>query len=206
MDINTKTFCDSIRARSKENLTALQCFRQPDVVAGPALSILRQEMESFVLVLYLLSVKDIHARRRLIDSTLRGGKWTTRSASGRSRNVTDREIVGLAQKLRGWTKSAYKFGCGFLHMSEFHSRFAANPLDKLKYSEKLDILSHLRTYHAAPPAADPDIPELSRYVPRVFEQVSKNLDCYLSRLEREETLDEAGAQPGASAHRAPPRR
>lgn len=185
-----------IRNRSKDNLTALQCFGQGDAVVSPALSILRQELDSLIRVIYLLSIKDIHARQRLIDNTLRGGKWTVRSANGRSRNVTDREIASLAQKLQGQTKSVYKFGCAFVHLADFHNHFSVNPFDKLKYSEKVDILSYLRGYHDGPKNKNPDILELSLYVPQVFEKVTRELECCLNKLEHDEILDGWDAQPG----------
>jgi hypothetical protein len=198
MDLNTKTFCDMIRTRSRENQAALQCFEQPQVVASPVLSILRQEVDSLLRVVYLLSVKDIRARQRLIDSTLRGGKWTIRSANGRLRDVTDRDMVNLAEKLRGWTKSVYQFGCGIVHLAEFHTHFAANPFGKLKHGEKLAILSYLRRYHGGPEHDKPGISELLKDGPQVFEKISGNLERCLTKLEQDGSLDELAALPGAA--------
>ena len=99
-------------------------------------------------------------------------------------------MVTLAEKLQGWTKSVYKFGCGFVHLSDFHNHLALSPFDKLKYSEKLDITSYLRRYHDGRMKDNPDILELSLYIPQVFEKITK-------KLEQDETLDELNAQPGA---------
>jgi hypothetical protein len=157
---------------------------------SPSFSILRQELDSMIRVIYLLSVNDLTERQRLIDSTLRGERWKFRTTKGRWRDVTDREMVDLAQQLQGWTKSVYKFGCAFVHLSDFHNHLAENPFDKLEASEKQDILSHMRCYHGGPCHDNPDMVELSLYVPQVFEKIASNLKCYLKQLEQDETLNE----------------
>jgi hypothetical protein len=143
-----------------------------------------------IRVIYLLAVKDITERQRLIDSTLRGERWKVRNPKGKLRDVTDREMVDLAQQLQGWTKSVYKFGCAFVHLSDFHNHLAENPFDKLEESEKQDIPSHMRHYHSGPCHDNPDMAELSLYVPQVLEKIGSNLECYLKQLEQAETLDE----------------
>ncbi len=190
MNSNTQTFCGMIRNRSEENRRAIQCFSRPHGVLSPAISILRQELDSMIRVIYLLAVKDITERQRLIDSTLRGERWKVRNPKGKLRDVTDREMVDLAQQLQGWTKSVYKFGCAFVHLSDFHNHLAENPFDKLEESEKQDILSHMRHYHSGPCHDNPDMAELSLYVPQVLEKIGSNLECYLKQLEQAETLDE----------------
>jgi hypothetical protein len=190
MDINTKKLCDMIRTRSRENRAALMSWEDPRAVPGPALSTLRQEVDALIRVIYLLSVKDIKARQRLIDSTLRGSPWTVRGPGGRLRNVTDRDIAGLARKLRARTKSIYRFGCGFIHLSEFHHHFALDPFDKLTQGEKRDMLSHLREHHGGPAGAGLDLPELAGYALRVFEEVSGDLERCLAVLEQDGNLVE----------------
>jgi hypothetical protein len=143
-----------------------------------------------IRVIYLLAVNDLTERQRLIDSTLRGTRWKVRTTKGKWRDVTDREMVDLAQQLQGWTQSVYKFGCAFVHLSDFHNHLAVNPFDKLEESEKQAILSYIRYYHLRPCRDNPDMAELSLYVPQVFEKIASNLECYLKRLEQDETLDE----------------
>ena len=178
-----------IRNRSEENRRAIQCFAMPHGVLSPAFSILRQELDSMIRVIYLLAVTDITERQRLIDSTLRGDKWKVQTNKGKWRDVTDREMVDLAQHLQGWTKSVYKFGCAFVHPSDFHNHLAQNPFGKLDESEKQDILSHMRYYHGGPFHDDPDMSELASYVPQVLEKIASNIECYLKELEQNKVLD-----------------
>ena len=156
----------------------------PHGVLSPAFSILRQELDSMIRVIYLIAVTDRAERLRLIDSTLQGQKWKVRSNTGKLRNVTDREMVNLAQHLQGWTQSVYKFGCAFVHLSDFHNHLAQDPFDKLMESERQDILSHMRYYHGGPCHDDPDMAEIAIYVPQVFEKIASNLECYLKELEQ----------------------
>jgi hypothetical protein len=178
-----------IRNRSEENRKAIQCFSFPHSVLSPAFSILRQELDSMIRIIYLLAVTDITERQRLIDSTLRGENWKIRTNKGKWRTITDREMVNLAQHLQGWTQSVYRFGCAFVHLSDFHNHIAQNPFDKLTKEEKKDILSHMRNYHGGPRNENPEMAELATYVPQVFEKISSNLECYLKELEQNKVLN-----------------
>jgi hypothetical protein len=130
-DTYTDTFCAMIRNRSEENRRAMSCFAIPHGVLSPAFSILRQELDSMVRVIYLLNERNLPKRRLLIQSTLLGKKWRVPSTKGKFHPVTDREMVDLAQHLQGWTQSVYKFGCAFVHLSDFHNHLAENPFQKL---------------------------------------------------------------------------
>ena len=179
-----------IRNRSEENRRAIRCFAGPHEVLSPALSILRQELDSMVRVIYLLSVKELDERQRLIGSTLHGERWRIQTPKGKWRDVTDREMVDFAQQLQGWTQSVYRFGCSFVHLSDFHNHLAENPFDKLAESERQDILSYMRYYHGHTRSDNLDMTELALYVPQIFEKISANLECYLEQLEQDKTLDE----------------
>jgi hypothetical protein len=150
---------------------------------GMMASILRQELDSMVRVIYLLSIRNVQERERLIDQALKGDKWTVTTANGKNKKVTDREMVELSNKLQGWSFSVYKFGCSFIHLSNFHDYSASNPFEQIDDEEKYNILSHLRQYHGGPQSDAPKFEELSRYFPKVFEKIAANLDCYISDLE-----------------------
>jgi hypothetical protein len=189
MDADTRTFCTMINNRSEENRRAMRCLSIQHGVISPAFSILRQELDSMVRVIYILTIDDLSERRRLILSTLRGEKWKVRTVNGKFREVTDREMVDLAQQLKGWTKSVYRFGCSFIHLSDFHNHLVQNPFQSLSDIERQDVLSHMRSYHGGPYHDNPDMEELADYLPQVFEKIAGNLQCYLGQLERGETKD-----------------
>lgn len=137
-----------------------------------------------VRVIYLLHLIDQTERQRLVQSTLRGERWSIPTLKRKFRDVTDREMVDHAQKLQGWTQSVYKFGCAFVHLSDFHNYFARDPFQKLPEAEREDILSHMRRYHGGPAGNDPEMSEIAEYLPRVFDKIADNLNSYLWQLER----------------------
>ena len=143
-----------------------------------------------VRAIFLLKIKDVTERRKLISATLRGEKWKIPTTKGKHRNVTDREMVDIAQQLQGWTQSVYRFGCAFVHLSDFHNHFTQNPFEKLGNDEKRHVLTHMRTYHGGPSHDNPSMRELAGYLPRVFEKIADNIECYLKQLEQDQQLEE----------------
>ncbi len=67
MDADTHNFCTMIRNRSEEHRLAMNCFHAHGVLS-PAFSILRQELDSMIRVIYLLQMADLAERSRLIKS------------------------------------------------------------------------------------------------------------------------------------------
>lgn len=136
-----------------------------------------------VRVIFLLSLSSLPEREAYARATLAGEQWVTTTVNGKQRKVTDKEMVDMAQTLQGWTESVYRFGCSFIHLSNFHNHLATNPFHSLPQAERDSILAHLRNYHGGPIEDDPSIEVIASYVPRVFEKIASNLTYYLSQLE-----------------------
>lgn len=103
--------------------------------------------------------------------------------------MTDREMVDLSQRLHGWTESVYRFGCGFIHLSQNHDYHAADPLRALPSSEREWILQHIRSYHGGPATPDPSFEDVARFFPQVLEKIAENLEFYLKDIESGRSLD-----------------
>ncbi|MEW6599120.1 MAG: hypothetical protein AB1429_16670 [Pseudomonadota bacterium] len=181
---NFTIFLRQVRNRSLEHQRTMDLLSQNNLV-GQMIAVLRQELDSMVRVIYLLN--QVPERRELlIDASVRGEKWT----QGTSRaKVTDREMVDLAQALQGWTQSVYKFGCGFIHLSDLHDYNDRDPLLRLPAEERRDIIEHCRNYHGGPTADSEHFEALVPFLPRVLEKIASNLECYLKHLEKGEVLD-----------------
>ena len=136
-----------------------------------------------IRVIYLLQIADLAERQRLIQSTLRGERWKVSTQKGKFRSVTDREMVAISQQRQGWTQSVYKFGCAFIHLSDFHNHLTEDPFHRLALGERQDILVHMRSYHGGPTRDNPDMNEIAEYLPRVFDKIADNLGCYLREIE-----------------------
>lgn len=149
------------------------------------IGILRQELDSMVRVMYLLSLDDRARRHQLIKFSVDGKQW--RHPNGT--RITDREMVDLANTLTGWAGSVYKFGCSFIHLSKFHDRLARDPFRALPRSEQRHVIAHIEHYHGAIGKASPTAEDIVRYVPQIFEKIRGNLMLYLQQLQRGESLE-----------------
>lgn len=174
------TLCRQIRARSTEHRAAVGALR---FAPGQVVSILRQELDSMIRVIFLLAQNDMAYRNELIEASVSGKKWT---ATGSRRTITDREMVELANKLHGWTRSVYQFGCGFIHLSNLHDYRNRDPLAQITREEREAILEHLRNYHGGPSNLSPTFDDIVPLLPKVFEKIADNLECYLRQIENHE--------------------
>ncbi|EKN3347113.1 hypothetical protein O8E94_002408 [Yersinia ruckeri] len=181
---SVKKLCEVMRKRSKEHAIAIS--RMNDL-PGMMASILRLELDSMIRAIFLLSERNLAQRERLSDLIIKGQVWSVLTSKNKYKKVTDKEMVDLANEFQGWTRSVYKFGCSFVHFSNFHDYSENNPFESLSDEERYDILSHLRYYHGGPVDDKPSFAEIARYFPSVFRKISDNLECYLVSLENNET-------------------
>jgi hypothetical protein len=158
-------------------------------LAGQMLAVLRQELDSMVRVIYLLT-QALPRRALLLQDSIEGRK---RSQEGSRTPVTDREMVDLAQHLQVWTRSVYKFGCAFIHLSNLHDYNDRDPLEQLPHDERQDVVRHCRAYHGGPHTGAPIFADLVPYIPRVLEKIASNLECYLAKLEDGQVVSAAEA-------------
>lgn len=177
-------FCRQVRARSAEHRKAMLAVR---ALPGQMVAILRQELDSLVRVVFVLSQADRSYRRRLIEGSVSGTRW---SRADSQKPVTDREMVDLTDSLHGWTKSVYAFGCAFIHLSHLHDHQTRDPMDQISETERDAILGHLRYYHGGPSGTSPRFSDVVPLLPAVFEKIADNLECYVTQLEKDETFDD----------------
>lgn len=176
------SFCKLIRIRTADHLAAAKLISG---IPSQMMSICRQELDSLIRVVYLLSISDLIVRHQLIEQTLANQPWSVKNQNGKKKKITDREMVELASELFGWTQSVYRFGCAFIHLSGLHGE--SNPLSKLNNEDRMNILMYMRQYHGGPVSDDPTLEEFGNYLPKVLEKISGNLECYLKHLEKNET-------------------
>lgn len=100
-------FIQLIKSRSDEHEIA---FSRLHDLPGSMMSILRQELDSLIRVLFLLAIPDLEERKRLMACTVNGERWTIATPRGKQQVVTDAMMVEISEKYRGWSRSVYKFG------------------------------------------------------------------------------------------------
>jgi hypothetical protein len=183
---NLEIFCRQVRARSNDHGNAIHLLHLGGI-SSQIVPILREELDSMIRVIYLLSISDMAYRDELIKASVEGRKWKEKDSN---KPITDRKMVDLANKLQGWTESVYRFGCGFIHLSNFHDYKERDPMDIISVEEKESILEHMRCYHGGPLEVDPKFEDLFFYLPMVFRKIADNLECYVGHLESGKTLDQ----------------
>ncbi|TBO44468.1 hypothetical protein [Pedobacter kyonggii] len=174
----TEQFCRILRERSTDHLSAGRLLFTNQLY-GQVISTLRQELDSMVRAIFLLN-QDLAPRQHFIGQTLQNEKWTwpnTRS------QITDRNMVDLANSMYGWTNSVYKLGCAFIHLSPMADYRNENPFRQLSPDEINSIKQHLHDYHSFPLANDLNMEAVSPYLLKVLDKVSSNLECYIGYLE-----------------------
>lgn len=169
--------------RSKENKEAIEIlFRNR--LYGQVVATLRQELDSMVRCIFLLNIPDLNQREKLISQMLEGKRWKNQQ----NRIITDRDMVEISNNLQGWTKSVYKFGCSFIHLSNFHNYREDDPFESLDNIEKENIKNHMYYYHGFNLNNDLTFDNVKPYLNNVFDKINSNLRCYIDDVEKEELL------------------
>ena len=182
---NINLFCNIVAQRSKEHSCTINILLQHQLY-GQVISILRQELDSMVRVMFLLSISDLTLREHFISQTLNGAKW---SYPNTNKIVTDKQMVDLANQLYGWTLFVYKLGCAFIHLSAMAYYKNSNPFLCLSVSERNDIKQFLHQYHDFPLELELNLENIIPYFDKVFNKVSGNLKCYIEDLRHNKQLD-----------------
>ncbi len=178
-------FCNMLVNRSIENQHSLNALYSKELW-GNCFSILRQELDSLLRVMFLLGISDLEQRNKFITQTLNGEKWSFINDKGKKVYITDKTMVDLADSLIGWAKNVYMFGCGFIHLSNFHNYAVINPFVRLPQSEKDSIIYYMRSYHNAILDNNSPIEDFLPYLPKIMDKISGNLNCYIQELKRNE--------------------
>ena len=179
---STEQFCRILRERSADHLSAGRLLFDNQLY-GQVISTLRQELDSMVRAIFLLN-QDLATRQHFIGQTLQNEKWTWPNTRTQ---ITDRNMVDLANTLYGWTNSVYKLGCAFIHLSPMADYRNENPFQQLSTVETDDIKQHLNAYHSFPLNNDLNMITISPYLLKVLDKVSRNLEYYIRDLEADKT-------------------
>lgn len=170
-------FCQIVDKRSNEHKASIELLFSAGIY-GQVISILRQELDSMVRCIYLLHQTQSE-RERLINMTINGERWRDMN----NRIITDRQMVELAEKLQGWTNSVYKFGCGFIHLSNYHDPENYDPFLELPELEQHNVKQFMNHYHNFDVNEELNFNNIKPYLHKVFIKIYDNLKCYVRELQ-----------------------
>ncbi len=177
----TLQFVELVKKRSEENKNSISLLYAEGLI-GNCISILRQELDTFIRIIYLGRISSIPERERLMQLTLDGQKWTTLTANNKWRRITDSDMVLISNQVKGYISYVYKFGCAFIHLSDSHDYLNQDPFTKLSFSEILDVKTYLSQYHGFPRNQELTIHSFQRLIPEVFKKISSNMLYYTDDL------------------------
>lgn len=181
-------FIKIVKSRSKENSDSIKLLFENGIL-GNCISTLRQELDSFIRVIYLGKLEDMEERKRLMQLTINGEQWNEFTINGKVKKLIDRDMVNFATVLFGYIQYVYKFGCGFIHLSSNHDFQNQNPFDSLNEYDRRSIVAYLNQYHGFPIEHELTIENFKPYLLNVYEKVSSNMLYHLEELKDERILD-----------------
>ena len=170
------TFCDVVLERSSQHQEASNLLRKrlPIMIAP----LIRQEIDSFIKVVYLLTLKDKAMREGLCKRTLENKKW----------NLAECELVNITDKLIGWTKLTYKFGCAFIHLSGHHGHLAKHPFCGYSQDDRRTISEYMETYHQFQITENTHISDIEQKYNAILMKIHSNLKNYVEKLRSGESI------------------
>lgn len=180
-------FCRILKNRSNENELSFNLLFD-NRMYGNCISILRQELDSLIRVIYLLNISNAETRESLIEKTLKGEKWFLINENGKRKNITDRDMIEITNGLHGWTQNVYKFGCSFIHLSNFHDYQTEDPFNSISDQDKDEIIKHMNDYHFVRLNRNSSLNDIIPYLPHVFKKIKSNFECEIESLTKNEQL------------------
>lgn len=174
-------FVSQVRDRSRENQAAFDLLWRQNLLS-PAVALVRQELDNMVRVMFLLDAAPAE-RMRLIHDSLSGRHWTCSTSNGKTRKITDRDLIEHALVHHPWTQQVCRFGCNFIHLSNWHGHRGRDPVVTLRNDERADIES-LIADEGLPSLSAFTFDELVQLAPYSMDKIGSNLGCYLRDLEQ----------------------
>ena len=137
-----------------------------------------------IRVIYLLRL-DLPDRETVAKGVLAGQGFCY--ANGL--RITDKDMLVVTERLHGWSRNVYTFGCAFIHLSSLHAYASVDPLDQLTSDDRRTIADHINYYHGASLTERSRFVDLIPFLPRILNKITGNLSCYLDNLEAGDLLE-----------------
>lgn len=147
------------------------------------MSIIREEVDSLLRVIYLLGVNDYEELADIIGNSFDQRKFGPTKADGEARRLSDKSMVQAAAVQFDWLETLYDFGCSFIHLTGLHSYQERDPFRMLSPSEREVIAGFVNRYYRATISANSQFTEVAHYLPQIFRKVAENLERLLGDLQ-----------------------
>jgi hypothetical protein len=178
----TTEFIRCVEERSHENKAAFALLMQNGLL-GPALALVRQELDSMIRVIWLIDSCSQGERTRLIEDALQGKHWQKKTTKGKLVRITDAEMSEAALGRHRWIEQVYRFGCHLVHLSSWHNYRHRDPVKNLAAGEREDVKKSIEDFHQME-IDDLSFSHIEMHAPYAMEKISSNLASYLRELEK----------------------
>lgn len=148
---------------------------------GSCISLLCQELNQVVRVLYLLNTAPTE-RNRLIEFTLNDKKWYVAEEDRKKKYITDETFAAFANSFDGWEKAICEFGDSFRTVSSSLTHPTKDPVSALGSEERDKIHRYIASYHDGNFPENFTIEQLNPILPRVFDRIAERLREYSIHL------------------------
>ena len=172
---NLEKFCSIVKKRSEENAQSIKLLYE-NKLYGNCVAILRQELDSMVRVLFLLS-QPPNIREQLINQTLNNEKWKIGN-----KQIKDFMLVDSVINFHGWARNVYYFECAFIHLSSYSNYFDEDIFNTISKPEKEVIKNFMVQYQEFPQNLELNFETIKPYILKIFDKINGNLACHLEDL------------------------
>ena len=148
---------------------------------GNCISIMCQELDQFIIVLFLIKQKR-YLRDHFMKLSIENQKWYIVNKDNKKEYVTEDLLLGFIKTLTGWEKSIYEFGFIFKHLTNNANYALKDPIQSLGDDERQVIYNYIKEYHKIDFPNGYTMLELIPILPMIFEKISDNLKNYLLQL------------------------
>jgi hypothetical protein len=148
---------------------------------GNCISIMRQELDQVIKLLYLLNSTK-NEQKQFIESSINNHKWYKVNSDNTKDYITEDILTTYSETLTGWDKSIYEFGLAFGSLATTFNYGTRDPIKGIGENDKDKIYKYIVEYHNKDFPKNYDLGILILELPTILNKISIQLQNYVERL------------------------
>jgi hypothetical protein len=148
---------------------------------GNCISIMRQELDQVIKLLYLLN-STTNEQKQFIESSINNRKWFKVNRDNTKDYITEEVLTTYSETLNGWDKSIYEFGLAFGSLANTFNYGTRDPIKSIGENDKDKIYQYIYEYHNKDFPKDYDLSKLILELPTILNKISIQLQSYMDQL------------------------
>ena len=144
---------------------------------GNCISILCQELDQYIRLLYLLK-QPKNIRDQLINNSINNQKWYYLDGYNKKVSISEQDIEDFAKGLNGWEANIFEFRNVFYKITINFNYILRDPIKGLNDTEKDLIYKYIKEYHDSEFKNEYTINDLVPLLPKIFLKISDSIKGY----------------------------